>query len=131
MAGGDITSANLNVTGYSVFDIINTSAANGSNWELDVWNGNKLGLDIIFTPSFDSTHTADLTGFIGGTIISWEVGQSVPVICGTTCPTFPSGESGSIDPTPLPAALPLFASGLGALGLLGWRRKKKAAALAA
>ncbi len=33
--------------------------------------------------------------------------------------------------TPLPAALPLFASGLGALGLLGWRRKRKAAPLAA
>jgi hypothetical protein len=32
--------------------------------------------------------------------------------------------------TPLPAALPLFTSGLGALGLLAWRRKKKAAALA-
>jgi hypothetical protein len=30
--------------------------------------------------------------------------------------------------TPLPAALPLFASGLGALGLLGWRRKRKTAA---
>ena len=29
--------------------------------------------------------------------------------------------------TPLPAALPLFATGLGALGLLGWRRKKTAA----
>jgi len=28
--------------------------------------------------------------------------------------------------TPLPGALPLFASGLGALGLLGWRRKRKA-----
>ena len=28
-------------------------------------------------------------------------------------------------PTPLPAALPLFISGLGALGLLGWRRKKE------
>ena len=27
-----------------------------------------------------------------------------------------------------PAALPLFATGLGALGLLGWRRKKKNAA---
>jgi hypothetical protein len=33
--------------------------------------------------------------------------------------------------TPLPAALPLFATGLGALGLIGWRRKKKAAAFAA
>ena len=28
--------------------------------------------------------------------------------------------------TPLPAALPLFAGGLGALGLFGWRRKKSA-----
>jgi len=27
--------------------------------------------------------------------------------------------------TPLPAALPLFVTGLGALGLLGWRRKRK------
>ena len=30
------------------------------------------------------------------------------------------------DTTPLPAALPLFGTGLGALGLLGWRRKRKA-----
>ncbi len=29
--------------------------------------------------------------------------------------------------TPLPATLPLFASGLGALGLLRWRRKRKVA----
>ena len=33
--------------------------------------------------------------------------------------------------TPLPAALPLFAAGLGALGLLGWRRKRKAQAATA
>jgi hypothetical protein len=32
--------------------------------------------------------------------------------------------------TPLPAALPLFATGLAALGLLGWRRKRKAQAAA-
>ena len=32
---------------------------------------------------------------------------------------------------PLPAALPLFASGLGTLGLFGWWRKRKAAALSA
>lgn len=36
-----------------------------------------------------------------------------------------------VNSTPLPAALPLFATGLGALGLLGWRRKKKARALGA
>jgi hypothetical protein len=36
----------------------------------------------------------------------------------------PVGTTGA---TPLPAALPLFATGLGALGLLGWRRKRKAA----
>jgi len=40
-------------------------------------------------------------------------------------------EVGPISEVPLPAALPLFATGLGALGLLGWRRKKKAAVLAA
>lgn len=33
--------------------------------------------------------------------------------------------------TPLPAALPLFATGLGGLGLLSWRRKRKARAVAA
>ena len=33
--------------------------------------------------------------------------------------------------TPLPAALPLFATGLGAMGLLGWRRKRKNAAVIA
>ncbi len=39
---------------------------------------------------------------------------------------------GTITETPIPAALPLFATGLGGLGLFGWRRKRKnAAALAA
>jgi hypothetical protein len=39
--------------------------------------------------------------------------------------------SAEVSATPLPAAFPLFVSGLGALGLLGWRRKRKAAAIAA
>jgi len=39
--------------------------------------------------------------------------------------TFPPLTGGA---TPLPAALPLFATGLGALGLFGWRRKRKGAA---
>jgi hypothetical protein len=41
---------------------------------------------------------------------------------------FGGGEiRGQLSPVPLPAALPLFATSLGALGLLGWRRKRKAA----
>lgn len=40
-------------------------------------------------------------------------------------------ETGTPTATPLPAALPLFATGLGGLGLLGWRRKRKAQAVAA
>ena len=40
---------------------------------------------------------------------------------------FPGGEiRGFLNETPLPAALPLFATGLGVLGLIGWRRKRKA-----
>jgi hypothetical protein len=38
-----------------------------------------------------------------------------------------SGTSTAVATTPLPTTLPLIATGLGALGLLGWRRKRKAA----
>ena len=41
-----------------------------------------------------------------------------------------AGEGEPVRAVPLPAALPLFATGLGALGLLGWRRKRKVAAVA-
>jgi hypothetical protein len=45
---------------------------------------------------------------------------------------FGNGDYTTVSSTPLPAALPLFASGLGAMGLLGWRRKRKnTAAIAA
>jgi hypothetical protein len=36
----------------------------------------------------------------------------------------------AVSEVPLPAALPLLATGLGVLGLLGWRRKQKAQAVA-
>ena len=41
-----------------------------------------------------------------------------------------SASSATFEAVPLPGSLPLFASGLGALGLLGWRRKRKAQAVA-
>jgi hypothetical protein len=48
-----------------------------------------------------------------------------------TAATFSFGTTAGINvpgEIPVPAALPLFATGLGALGLLGWRRRRKAAA---
>jgi hypothetical protein len=41
-----------------------------------------------------------------------------------------AGTVGTTSVTPLPAALPLFASGAGVLGFLNWRRKRKAIATA-
>ena len=38
--------------------------------------------------------------------------------------------SETVASTPLPGTLPLLASGLGALGLFGWRRKRQAVASA-
>jgi hypothetical protein len=55
-------------------------------------------------------------------------GSVLPGITDGTSNTIFIGET---QVTPVPAALPLFATGLGALGLLGWRRRKKAAACAA
>lgn len=78
----------------------------------------------------------------GGKVDIFESGDPTMV---TNCDTGGSGSVNncqdgatvfSVSPfvaaTPLPAALPLFATGLGAMGLLGWRRKRKnASAIAA
>jgi hypothetical protein len=45
-------------------------------------------------------------------------------------PGFLGFDDVSVNQTPLPAALPLFASGGAMLGFLGWRKKRKAAAVA-
>jgi hypothetical protein len=44
---------------------------------------------------------------------------------------FTSGGGGVVGTVPLPAALPLFGTGLGMMGLLSWRRKRKKAVAAA
>jgi hypothetical protein len=46
----------------------------------------------------------------------------------TTVTNFSTQTTVTAAATPLPAALPLFATGIGGLGLLGWRKMRKAPA---
>ena len=78
----------------------------------------------------------DLSPFIGVGLLPYSLQYSAACGAGTNfaCGTGWSGDltitytyTPSPSQVPLPAALPLFATGLGALGLLSWRRKRKAA----
>jgi hypothetical protein len=74
----------------------------------------------------------DITGFfdlipslgVGDMTLAWAMTCGNDVIVATV--SFPPDAP---TPTPLPASLPLFASGLGALGLITWRRKRKGVAV--
>jgi hypothetical protein len=74
--------------------------------------------------------TSTLIGYPGGHICSTTYSCSLTAqayLQTGIVPQFQFLTSGSLTATPLPAALPLFATGLSALGLLGWRRKQTGA----
>ena len=91
----------------------------------------------------DQEHNSNLGGtpdtFVSSALVSYvnsawtesssAPGGTVPNQFGTT-DFFSSANIEFAAATPLPAALPLFVTGLGALGLLGWRRKRKTLAAA-
>jgi hypothetical protein len=62
---------------------------------------------------------------IPGVFFAHNGGGSTDIGTSFTFTPASAGTNPAPDPTPLPAALPLLATGLGALGLLGWRRKRK------
>jgi hypothetical protein len=83
-----------------------------------------------FPDALSANNNAFTTGyFFNPTSLSFADYQA-PLIGAYTVIDFSGGSSGP-SATPLPAALPLFAGGLGAMGLFGVRRKRKAAANAA
>jgi hypothetical protein len=64
-----------------------------------------------------------------GNLTADSVVTGVNFIFGATEPVGVTGLPGTLV-TPLPAALPLFATGIGLIAIAGWRRKRKAQAVA-
>jgi hypothetical protein len=90
-------------------------------------NSPRMGI-VFLVESLDAGNS--IGGILGPIVDGNYINPPVDCVTGT-CTHSADMLTGSLAPapaqTPLPAALPLFASGLGVLGLLGWRRKKNAA----
>jgi hypothetical protein len=80
--------------------------------------------------------TFNVTAILSGGIVPLSGDISWPEACTETLINYCIGGGASLRNgsltliaivTPIPSALPLFATGLSALGLLGWHRKRKAA----
>ena len=117
----------------------------GEPWTIIVaQNGSNLSVQTpIFNSGFSPSNCTTTNGchdtlnllFSGGPSI-WLADHGASILSGSALLVdagfsirLVSGEI-SAAATPLPAALPLFATGLGALGLLGWWKKRKAQAIA-
>jgi hypothetical protein len=130
-APGTVPSASLQITGLGIdgqiFSILHASHGLQGGWEILAVDSSNLNLGVILdfsTPLYPPPGLGQLIDFAGGDITQWTLFNVSGALAG--------GFYGFLTPeasaTPLPAALPLFATGLGALGLLGWRRKRRAAA---
>jgi len=83
------------------------------------------------TQAVNGNHGATFFGFVsttGITSYTFTLTADPPSSVVTDYNGFAIGDAFLGVATPLPTALPLFASGLGALGALGWRKRRKAAA---
>jgi hypothetical protein len=124
--------------------VTNVGGLGGNGYDFKLPQAVGTGIVDIFNSSnvlvaaLDFIDSTDLVYVVSGTLSNYASGFSVTANASGNffylAPSaFPNGNqyNGTIpSTTPLPAALPLFASGLGGLGLLGWRRKRKAQAVA-
>ena len=133
--GDNLAFMNVAPTSFSISDGVNTitQASGGStnlfkfstnasgritDWNIDVENGPSVTLQIA------TVNTLCIPGSI-----PCDLGEDIAIASEGF--NFSRGKwAGPNQPiasTPLPAALPLFATGLGAMVLFGWRKKRKAA----
>jgi hypothetical protein len=126
-AGETILTFTSPVHGLSFYQVGDDST--GVVAKVDVFTGGLFNstVDILGFNTFNTPDLVDLTGFSNVTSIRI-YNITDPGGLGWDNFAFATGDVGAA--TPLPAALPLFVTGLGGIGLLGWRRKKKAAVAA-
>jgi hypothetical protein len=129
---------NLDIYAVAIFYPNPSAAGSPSNWVPQTGVGTIQWCDINCYFQGGLAPGQTLSGFVAldtsttaETSLSWQIIAIDPTSCGPFGCTNNPAFTGEASATPLPAALPLFATGLGALGLLGWRRKRKAAAVAA
>ena len=112
-----------------------------NNFFVDVLNGNTMPVTYRVADNMGNSNTTVLNPNLSGgnELVSFAATGTVVTVGALTGQSTPTGMTWDfffdnihfdepLPAVPLPATLPLFATGLGALGLLGWRRKKKAAA---
>ena len=118
--GGTVVLSGTGLT--SADQVLFNFQSSGKNISLTNNGGTFLGIILAVDDAMSLTD-ANLTGrFFGGDSSDMHIQSGGNVFAPIT------GGGGQGGETPLPAALPLFATGLGALGLLSWRRKRKNAA---
>ncbi|HEY6021844.1 MAG TPA: VPLPA-CTERM sorting domain-containing protein, partial [Candidatus Paceibacterota bacterium] len=119
-------SFNSSITSFGIF-IAGLGTISPGSTTFSIANSNGFS-SVLFsnysgtTTSFDSSLFAGLISdlpFTSVTLAGTQIGDGVFL------------DNLSYGLTPLPAALPLFTTGLSALAVLGWRRKRKAAPIAA
>jgi hypothetical protein len=132
--GSSITLGSLNITLGSALSFCYSPTAytcSGSAFsagELVVGGSNAGAATVIYGPGADTTNdfTLQLSSFTSSPVMTLLLYAQT-----SNDSTFFDSSVGSVSvtpvvsATPVPAALPLFATGLGALGLFGWRRKRK------
>jgi hypothetical protein len=105
--------------GLTPTDVVINDTSSGNNFSTSGGLNNESIINaIVLDPNGG---VAMAPGKINGELIAG--GSTIHLVSGANVNGIPV--------TPLPAALPLFSAGLGLVGLLGWRRKRAAAAIAA
>jgi hypothetical protein len=141
VTAGVVTASNLLVPGFSAFSNIAYSYNPFIGlWQMIISNSAGSVLNFAFVPT-PAPSSGQLVNFISGVIGGGDLYVGCTPCTTPQMPNWPvpveeyfGGNSlrgnitSEVAQTPLPAALPLFATGLGVMGWLARRRKRKAAA---